>query len=638
MGDGDDQSAAIASVNLHFKDGQIVGQDLPSEEEREALINELVELSKTDKIRYYWRKREVAALFGAPEYVIDDQVKLLIKALETKVGGGLDAFDVVVMELLVTAIRKAELYRSPEDLFASFERDGHLEHHKIEGPGFQSWLRHEYGKLHKIEVDGVLHPIYPKRVHLDEATDQIRSHALLEGKEYEPRVRLNHVDGALWLDLGRADWQCVRVDADDWTILNKCEAKIPRGQGPKELPLPVKGGKIEELRQFVNVRDDEAFALYVGTIVGLFNTFGNYTNAIFCGPAGSGKTTAMRVMRSLVDPHHVMERRFRNERDLYHGLGNSHMIAYENMSEITDNLSDAICALNTGTGYAERKYYYQNEEFQVRGYHPVLLNGIPTNLAEREDLIDRTVTFAFDYLGEAVRSDDAFWRDFKTAWPKLLGCVLDGVVGALRSRRKFGDDNDEARRGLLGDYRPRFVDHVVWAEAACRTLGFADGAFSEAYRKNQGRAVQYLAKHNPVCVGIAKMIAKRRVFLDEPALLYRAIRPYMQGLDEKPPGSASQMMIELQRVIVAIRKVYGIEIKTGVWVPGGHNNGNGVSIRLVGTSTHLDALVDGTEMDDPEPPFSSLDELMKKGTSGYYTQDKPEPPKPPTQPIVIRRR
>jgi hypothetical protein len=323
---------------------------------------------------------------------------------------------------------------------------------------------------------------------------------------------------------------------------------------------------------------------------------------------------------------------------LYHGLGNSHLLAFENISEIPPNLSDAICALNTGTGYAERKYYYQNEEFQVRGHMPVLINGIPTNLADREDLLDRTVTFPFDYLGDAVRSDDAFWRDFKAMWPKLLGCLLDGVVGALRSRRDFKNDNDAARKELLGEYRTRFSDHVVWAEAACRTLGFGPSAFSEAYRKNQGRAVQYLAEHNPICVGIAKMIARRRSFFDEPAPLYRAILPYMRGLDEDPPASASQMMQELPRFIMAMRKVYGVEIKTGVYVPGGHNNMNGVSIQLVGTSTHLDALVDGPEMDEPEPPFPSLDEVMKMGTSGYYTQDKPEPPKPPTQPIIIRRR
>jgi hypothetical protein len=562
MGDGDDQ--AIASINLHFKNGQIVGQDLPSAEEQEALFEELVELSKTDKVRYHWRKREVAKLLDTPEGVIDDQVKLLIKALETKVGGGGDEDAVIIRELLVIAILKAELYRSPKDMFATFERDGHLEHHRIEGEDFQDWLMHEYGKTHQIEINGVLHPDYPNQEQLKKATHKIMAHARLQGKRYEPRVRLNHVDGALWLDLGRLDWQCVRIDADGWTIRNKCEAKITRGAGAKELPLPVKGGAIRDLREFVNVRDDEAFALFVGTLAGLFNTFGNYTNAIFCGPAGSGKTTATRVMRSLVDPHEIMERRFRNHRDLLHGLGNSHLIALENVSDITADLSDTICALNTGTGYAERKYYNQGIEFQVRGHHPFLINGIPTNLAEREDLIDRTVAFDFHYLGESVRSDDAFWRDFKAALPKLLGCVLDGVVGALRSRRKFGDDNDAARRALLGDYRPRFVDHVVWAEAACRTLGFGPGAFSEAYRKNQGRAVLYLVEHNPLCVGIAKMIARRRSFLDEPAPLYRAIKPYMQGLDEKPPANASQMMIELPRVIMAMRKVYGMEIRTGV--------------------------------------------------------------------------
>jgi hypothetical protein len=96
MSDGDDQSAAIASVNLHFRNGQIVGEDLPSAEEQEALFEELVELSKTDKVRYHWRKREVAKLLDVTEAVIDGQVKLLIKALETKVGGDADVNEVII--------------------------------------------------------------------------------------------------------------------------------------------------------------------------------------------------------------------------------------------------------------------------------------------------------------------------------------------------------------------------------------------------------------------------------------------------------------------------------------------------------------------------------------------------------------
>jgi hypothetical protein len=117
-------------------------------------------------------------------------------------------------------------------------------------------------------------------------------------------------------------------------------------------------------------------------------------------PAGSAKTSAMRVIRMLVDPHEVMERRFSIVRDLMHGLANHHVLALENVSEIKPDLSDTICALNTGTGYAERKYYTQYEEFQARGHMPVHINGIPGRLAEREDLIDRAVTFAFEFISD----------------------------------------------------------------------------------------------------------------------------------------------------------------------------------------------------------------------------------------------
>jgi hypothetical protein len=86
---------------------------MSNREEQEALFNELVELSKTDKVRYHWRKREVAALLGnVPDYIIEGQVKLLIKALETKVGGGADENEVIIRELLVIALRQAELHRN----------------------------------------------------------------------------------------------------------------------------------------------------------------------------------------------------------------------------------------------------------------------------------------------------------------------------------------------------------------------------------------------------------------------------------------------------------------------------------------------------------------------------------------------
>ena len=146
-----------------------------------------------------------------------------------------------------------------------------------------------------------------------------------------------------------------------------------------------------------------------------------------------------------------------------------------------------------------------------------------------------------------------FQRAFEAAWPRLLGCVLDGVSAALRSRQDFKDDNDEAAKELLGDYKPRFVDQIVWSEAACRAWGFAPGILSEAYRNNQGYAVQYFARHDPVCVGIYRMMANRDHWRGPPERLYWDIRPYVNGLENQLglestfPKNAAVMGKELNR-------------------------------------------------------------------------------------------
>jgi hypothetical protein len=346
------------------------------------------------------------------------------------------------------------------------------------------------------------------------------------------------------------------------------------------LPIPEPGGEIRDLRQFLNVRDEETFVLFLGQIVGLYNVFGSYTTTIVHGPAGSAKTTTTRVMRNLVDPHEVMERPFTCMHDLMHGLANHHVQSFENISNITPEMSDAFCRLNTGTGYAERLYYHQGEEFQLRGHCPSMLNGIPPNMAEADGLLQRSVTLALELITDEKRkSEDGFNRAFEAAWPRLLGSVLDGVSGALRSRRGFQDDNDAARRGLLGDYNPRFVDHVVWGEAACQSWGFPAGLLSHAYRNNQGDADRYFAEHDPICIEIKAFMADKESWRGEPETLYRLIKPIAmryESLFGRPfPVRSAEMGKQLPRSIGALWKVYGIAVKR---YPLPHRNANEIKI------------------------------------------------------------
>lgn len=140
---------------------------------------------------------------------------------------------------------------------------------------------------------------YPEQKDVDKAVYQLQAHARRREK-CKPEIRIINHDNALWLDLGRQDWQGIRVTAQGWEIVKRIAAPLVRGQGMLELPLPERGGDISTLREFANVRDDEDFVLFCGTAVGLFSRFGHYTTTIFCGPAGSGKTTATKILAQML--------------------------------------------------------------------------------------------------------------------------------------------------------------------------------------------------------------------------------------------------------------------------------------------------------------------------------------------------
>ena len=69
-----------------------------------------------------------------------------------------------------------------------------------------------------------------------------------------------------------------------------------------ELPDPVEGGTLGDLRRFVNVERTEDFILVVSWLVGAFQPGGPYPLLALHGEQGSAKTTTANILRSLIDP------------------------------------------------------------------------------------------------------------------------------------------------------------------------------------------------------------------------------------------------------------------------------------------------------------------------------------------------
>jgi hypothetical protein len=206
------------------------------------------------------------------------------------------------------------------------------------------------------------------------------------------------------------------------------------------------------------------------------------------GEQGAAKSTTARVLRALVDPNAAALRANpKDPHDLMIAAVNGWVVNLDNLSHLPAWLSDAICRLSTGGGFAIRELYSDSDEVLFDAQRPVILNGIE-ELATRGDLLDRSVILYLEEIPKAERKREAvFWQEFEAALPKLLGVLLNAVSTAL------------AKVGTIElDELPRMADFAVWGAAAAPALGWNAEAFLEAYTGNREAANELTLEASPI--------------------------------------------------------------------------------------------------------------------------------------------
>ena len=354
----------------------------------------------------------------------------------------------------------------------------HREHWPVCSLTYRRWLARQffakYGKA-------------PGGQALQDGLGVIEGQAFFGGQEYPVAIRVaGHAD-KLYLDLANGSWQAAEIDAAGWRVVEVCPVRFRRAKAMLALPTPTAGGDIGELRRFVNVSDD-GWPLMLAWLVAAFRPTGPYPLLALHGEQGSAKSTTARTLRVIVDPNAAPVRCEPKEpRDLMIAANNGWVIALDNLSYVHGWLSDALCRLSTGGGFATRTLYENDEETIFDAMRPVILTGIE-ELANRSDLLDRSLIEQLPRIPEARRRTEAeHWREFQQAHGRILGAVLDGVSAAMRNLPTTHIDR-----------LPRMADFALWATAAEPGLGLQPGEFLTAYRDNRDTANEAALDTSPV--------------------------------------------------------------------------------------------------------------------------------------------
>jgi hypothetical protein len=205
---------------------------------------------------------------------------------------------------------KAELWHDPRGApFASINQNGHIEHHPIDSGPFKNWLINAFLDQHNSRIA-------PTSTAVSEALGALMARAS-NGAKKETFVRVGGQADKVYFDLGNESWDAIEIDAEGWRVVPKAPVPMLRYSGMESLPHPVRGGHIEELQEYVNAPDDDAFKLVVSFCVTSLFPHGPYVLLEFAGPSGSLKSSATRALKRLIDPNKVdLRSKPRSEEDL----------------------------------------------------------------------------------------------------------------------------------------------------------------------------------------------------------------------------------------------------------------------------------------------------------------------------------
>ena len=350
------------------------------------------------------------------------RVTALDGAIARERGNGCDAPDA---DILIDLALTADLFHSPEGTgFADLDINGHRETWSIHSKIFRRWLAQRFFEATK----GA-----PSSEALRSAMNVIEAKANFDAPERAVNVRVAGLDDKIYIDLCDETWRAIEIDASGWQVIHNPPVRFRRSKGMRPLPVPERGGTINALRPFLNVTSDADFVLTVAWVVACLRDRGPYPLAALSGEHGTAKSTFCAILRSLLDPNTAPLRALpREDRDLFIAANNAHVQAFDNVSGLPAWISDTLCRIATGAGFATRQLYSDDGEILFEGARPVMLNGIE-DVVTRPDLADRAVFLTLEPIPEERRRSEAeLWAAFDVERPRILGVLLDAVVEGLK--------------------------------------------------------------------------------------------------------------------------------------------------------------------------------------------------------------
>ncbi len=399
-----------------------------------------------------------------------------------------------LLQLSVEIIQKnvAHFFKDSSEEFFATIKDG--SYYKLNSKTFKrlanQWIINELGR-----------PVSAQTI-----SDAIKNVEALQESKATKRslsVRVATNEGSLYYDLG--DFQSVKIDKGKWNIQQSPPIFY---RFPHQLPQvePDENATIDDifkLFELINVTNEQHQILILTYLIYSFIPNLPYPILILFGSQGSGKSTAQRVLKSIIDPSAVDLLTFKGFDDLYTTLLHHHFLPIDNLSTISPALADEFCRISTGGGITKRQLYTDNELVFYTYKRPLSLSGINL-VSSQPDLLDRALIINLERIHERL-TEAELQKRLNELKPKILASIFSILAIIWNSLKN-------PPYGLL-----RMADFSSYGYNIAEVLGLGGYNFLKAYNSNRQNATKEIIENEPLATLILEWLERHQHFQGTPA-------------------------------------------------------------------------------------------------------------------------
>ncbi len=362
--------------------------------------------------------------------------------------------------------------------------------------------------------------------------------------------------GGSLLDLADRERRCVHIAPAGWTLETVGYPIFDTPSHLAELPEPLTSEDPEEGRkrygrffEFVNLPPSSADGadprlLIAAAHVQFLIAPGTPKPVVaLIAEEGAGKTEAAQRLQELVDPSKVRSLGApESPKELAEWAYNRATINLDNLSRVTEWLSDGLARLCTGAGLAKRQLFTDRGEVIARRTPWILFNGI-TPTPHHADLIRRAIFPELERPGRRLSLSE-LEEKWRTAHPEILGGLLDLAALTLSTLRDPSPSASPSADSM--------ADYVRIGRAVAVAMGRGNADFDRAWAHNvekQGAA----AAENPWVGVLFGQLEKQAIPVSVSEL---ALRISTAHRETWPKGvSVQQVGNELARCKLTLEKM-----------------------------------------------------------------------------------